>query len=358
MIALIIPALNEEKTLPRCLGSIENQKDKNIKLILVNNGSTDKTKEILKGFSISSSIETIILSEPKIGKSQALKTAVKFVIKDPTIDIVAFSDADTYFSPQWSVDVQKLFSANKKISYAYATEFFMNNYFQNLPNFKTLLDKYTKLLDFTNKFYGGYMVLNNCFVRKACLLESIEFEDWSKSIDTLLTIKLVAKGYLGGYCKAQVVTSPRRILDNGNLDKWCSDQDIRQFVKINEYVTWKPVRKIPSFPCDITNKQMMLGYIKRSKRLIRRLIILNAFLSSDQKKENVYTNRIVVNSTKNTLLNQLAIVLSKINIKMSYYCIDIVVKVCFKKEILQGSLNLLNIFKNANMKPVSKMILS
>jgi glycosyltransferase involved in cell wall biosynthesis len=47
-ISIIIPAHNEEKVIGKCLKSLKNQKTKDIEIILVNDGSTDRTVEIAK----------------------------------------------------------------------------------------------------------------------------------------------------------------------------------------------------------------------------------------------------------------------------------------------------------------------
>lgn len=51
MVSLIIPCYNCEKYIARCLESVLKQSDKDIELILVNDGSTDKTSEIIEGYS-------------------------------------------------------------------------------------------------------------------------------------------------------------------------------------------------------------------------------------------------------------------------------------------------------------------
>ena len=49
-VSIIVPVYNVEKLLKRCLNSLVNQTLKNIEIICVNDGSTDKSLEILKSF--------------------------------------------------------------------------------------------------------------------------------------------------------------------------------------------------------------------------------------------------------------------------------------------------------------------
>lgn len=49
-ISILIPAHNEEKSIKKCLESCLNQTRMPDEIVVVNDGSTDKTAEILAGF--------------------------------------------------------------------------------------------------------------------------------------------------------------------------------------------------------------------------------------------------------------------------------------------------------------------
>ncbi len=50
LVSIVIPAFNEEDYLPNCLRSIKNQTYRNIEIIVADNCSTDKTKEVAEKF--------------------------------------------------------------------------------------------------------------------------------------------------------------------------------------------------------------------------------------------------------------------------------------------------------------------
>ena len=48
MISVIVPVFNVEKFLDKCLVSLKNQSYNNIEVIIVDDGSTDKSKDIIQ----------------------------------------------------------------------------------------------------------------------------------------------------------------------------------------------------------------------------------------------------------------------------------------------------------------------
>ena len=50
MVSVIIPAFNAERYISECINSVINQSYRNIEIIVINDGSTDATKEIIETF--------------------------------------------------------------------------------------------------------------------------------------------------------------------------------------------------------------------------------------------------------------------------------------------------------------------
>lgn len=50
MVSIIVPVYNGERSIERCLRSIQNQSYKNIEVLVVNDGSTDHTEKVIKKY--------------------------------------------------------------------------------------------------------------------------------------------------------------------------------------------------------------------------------------------------------------------------------------------------------------------
>lgn len=83
-IALIIPARNEELSLPGVLGNVPKEIGR---VVVVDNGSTDCTAEVAAAFG------ALVVHEPVAGYGRACLAGIAFLCNAPP-DIVAFVDAD------------------------------------------------------------------------------------------------------------------------------------------------------------------------------------------------------------------------------------------------------------------------
>lgn len=88
-ISIIIPIYNAEKYLERCLNSITGQTLKNLEIILVNDGSTDKSEMICKNFAIKDN-RIRIINIKKSGVSIARNIGINL----STGNWIGFVDAD------------------------------------------------------------------------------------------------------------------------------------------------------------------------------------------------------------------------------------------------------------------------
>ncbi len=90
-VSVIVPVFNAEKYLKRCLDSILGQTYKNIEVLVVDDGSNDSSKEILKQYKKNDS-RIIYSSQNHLGPNIARAKA----IKKATGDYAIFVDSDDY----------------------------------------------------------------------------------------------------------------------------------------------------------------------------------------------------------------------------------------------------------------------
>ena len=93
-ISIIIPVYNVEKYLGRCLDSVVGQTYQNLEIICVNDGSTDSSRAILKGYSI---IDKRIMIVDK--ENGGLSSARNKGLDVATGDYCYFLDSDDWIEP-------------------------------------------------------------------------------------------------------------------------------------------------------------------------------------------------------------------------------------------------------------------
>lgn len=93
-ISIIVPVYNVEKYLKQCLDSIYELNLSNKEIILVNDGSTDSSLEILKKYKEKYFRETILISQENKGLSEARNVG----IKNSSGEYILFIDSDDYIN--------------------------------------------------------------------------------------------------------------------------------------------------------------------------------------------------------------------------------------------------------------------
>lgn len=95
-ISIIIPAYNAEKYIEKCIQSIIHQDYRNLEIIIVNDGSIDKTREICEKFVNQDKRIRLINTENK-GAGSARNTGID-VAKG---EYISFIDSDDYICPDY-----------------------------------------------------------------------------------------------------------------------------------------------------------------------------------------------------------------------------------------------------------------
>ena len=101
MFSIIIPLYNKSLYIKKVVNSVLNQNCKNFELIIVNDGSTDDSLEIIKKFKDD---RIIIINQSNLGVSVARNNGVKIAKNDNII----FLDADDWWDENFLTEMQNL----------------------------------------------------------------------------------------------------------------------------------------------------------------------------------------------------------------------------------------------------------
>ena len=93
-VTIVVPIYNVEKYLERCIKSLVNQTYSNIEIVLVNDGSPDKSPEICESWSKADS-RIRVINKQNAGLGMARNSGIDFA----TGDYITFVDGDDYLLP-------------------------------------------------------------------------------------------------------------------------------------------------------------------------------------------------------------------------------------------------------------------
>ena len=227
MVSIIIPMYNSEKHIYKCVKSIEEQNFKDIEIIIVNDGSTDKSKRICNQLQIKYSNIIVIDVENggvsrarNIGIEHAQGEYIQFVDSDDTVD----SNYTEYL-------VKALEMNNVDMSICAYTEVtgkrnikigFENKKFTYMdPDFEVLLHTNRLLNSPCNKLYKKKLIQHN-FPENISLGEDLIFNLYNfKGCKSLYFINQALYNYISQ--KESLTTKFREsnILDIIAIDKVC-----------------------------------------------------------------------------------------------------------------------------------------
>lgn len=180
LVSIIIPTYNSARTLEQCLISIKNQDYDDIEIIVVDNNSSDSTKEIASKYA-----DKVLNKWPE-------RTAQKnFGIKNATGEYLCFVDSDMSL---WTLVISQCVTqiqSDKKIWGVCIPEISVWEWF------------FVKVRDFERSFYEGTAVESARFFRKSDVVEVWWFEeDLIFFEESLLPQKI--DSFLGLSCKARI----------------------------------------------------------------------------------------------------------------------------------------------------------
>ena len=186
-ISIVIPCYNESSTISKIIEKVKNEKNYEKEIIVIDDFSTDGTREILKN-DISEKIDELILNDRNFGKGYSVRQG----IKRARGDIILIQDADLEYDPS---DYSKLIEPIKK-DYAdvvYGSRFVGSDekrvlfFWHSIGNyFLTTLSNMFSNLNLTD--------MENCYkVFKSEIIKNIELKENRFGFEPEVTAKIAKK---------------------------------------------------------------------------------------------------------------------------------------------------------------------
>lgn len=189
-ISIVLPVLNREKVIGRCLKSLMELDYPSYEIIVVDNGSTDRTREIASTFPVD------LITESRKGPYAARNTGIQHA----NGEMICFIDSDCLAHKDWLRKLIRNFTDESVAGVGgqlqtYEPETSVEQFedyagilVYNLPQGIVQRD--------TNKFLSGAVYTSNVMFRKKTLLEASGFDsDFMSGGDYHLCWKLQHMGY-------------------------------------------------------------------------------------------------------------------------------------------------------------------
>ena len=220
-ISVIIPAYNAEKTIQETIESVLNQTFQDLELIVINDGSTDKTLEIVSSLSDS---RLQVFSFPNSGPQKSRNRGISLA----TGEYLSFIDADDLWTPDKLKRQLQALQEHPEAGVVYSWTDYIDESGQRLPGghyFKFTHDVYERLL--LGDFIGSG---SNPLIRKEAFVEVGTFdESLLGGQDWEMWIRLASKYQFA------VVEAPQ-VLYRQSPQSWSSnlDRQVRGYDQVIE----------------------------------------------------------------------------------------------------------------------------
>ncbi len=201
LVSVIIPAYNSESFIKETLQSVSAQSYKNFEVIVVNDGSTDKTRDIISEF-VASDKRFCLIEKENGGAASARNLGVE----KAKGDLIAFLDSDDLWHPDKILKQVQYLKKYPEVGFASCLAVIID---EN-SNSRGLLggrifngNCYKKMLEASGGISGGSILL----VRKECLDKADKFqtelehyEDWGMWLSLakmfhMVTVPKILVGY-------------------------------------------------------------------------------------------------------------------------------------------------------------------
>ncbi|KKU51263.1 MAG: Glycosyltransferase [candidate division WWE3 bacterium GW2011_GWC1_47_10] len=186
-LSVVIPVYNEKGTVATIVDRVEGVAGVDKEIIIVDDGSTDGTRDVLKEIAANRSHVKVILKEANCGKGASLREGFRHA----TGDYVIVQDADLEYDPQ---EYTKLIEAlgDGKTRVVYGSRFSGN--YEDMSNLHYWGNKFLTLV--TNVLYGVLLTdMETCYkLLPGSFVRNLKIESNRFNFEPEITAKILKSG--------------------------------------------------------------------------------------------------------------------------------------------------------------------
>ena len=273
-ISIIVPVYNVEKYLKKCIDSIVNQTYKNLEIILVDDGATDRSGEICDELA---KLDNRIKVYHK--ENGGLSDARNYGVERATGDYIGFVDSDDYIDAEM---YEKLYEAitkedadvaecSFKIIYPDRVELFNDEEYYNVLGEQEYLEEYLKL----KKIFGSVWTK----LIKSTIAKKIEFPVGKLYEDTYYAYDLID------------IVDKYVIMDNPYYNYLMRENSITN-AKFNPRI-FDLVEIVEKFHMNVYRNYPSLKEAADCRKMYAYFSVLNSILLEENFKNNTFYQQII-----------------------------------------------------------------
>lgn len=310
--SIIIPLYNKENHILDTLKSALNQTFKNFEIIVINDGSTDNSFQIVKNFIDNHNLKISLITQENKGLSTTRNKGIQIA----TGKIIALLDADDEWEPNYLKEIHSLYNKFPDVSF-FGTDYkeFHNNtkYFEPKKTLPKNLKSTTFIIDDFFKYnLGQPIICPSSFSFKKEIFQNFQFDtsiNYSEDIDFYIQVfKTNCLAYSYKPLVKLKLNVPNQMTSTGiknknitNLDKYENEAkkqlSLKKYLDFYRYLYASQYKRFG----DTHNFKLQLKYLNYNNLTYKQRLILK--LPKALSKQ--------LTAFKNTLL--------KANIKWSTY---------------------------------------
>lgn len=274
--SIVIPLYNKSAYIKKTLDSIKNQSYENYEVLIVNDGSTDNSKEVVESLNLDSRFK--LLDKPNGGAA----TARNYGVAHALYDYIAFLDADDYWEANHLANLATLIESYSDKVDLFASGFkeFINGefFYPKLAGYQN----HVGVIDFFRSLRvgGNFINSSNVCVKKEAIKQSpfpvdMQFED-------IITWARVANNK--GFAFSSEYTAVY-VRDNSELSHRVEFESCLKYSRLLKKIDYSNrVIKLYAYRIcllHILHARMSLGfgdYINESKKIFGKDLMLSLFI--------------------------------------------------------------------------------